>query len=119
MRDIPIERAILLWRPGGYDGKTDCGECAIVEAGTHDERLHDRFRFPMSVGAVFAYWKELNTMKRVLLLYIEIVHLIFRDHVPVNKVVNACFCIPEFRDTLSDDTIFEIHEMLGDATHAR
>lgn len=113
MKDIPLEKAVLLWRPVDYDNELDRGNVAVVETGSDDPRLRDTGKYPMSVGAVFAYWKDLSEEKRLLQWYIELMHVVYTGHVPVETVMAASFCIPEFRKTLSDEALSMLCETFG------
>lgn len=104
-RDIPLKKAMLLWRPAWVCKGGEKPDAALVEHCSGECRCEPFNRLPMSAGACYSYWDDFDATRRLLQLYIEMIHLIYRDRVPVEKVMEACYCIPEFRETLSDDTI--------------
>lgn len=111
-RDIPLKKAMLLWRPMWACKGTEKPDLAIVEHCSGESRCFPYNQLPMSDGACCAYWDDLDTIQQKLELYEMMIELIYYDGIPVDKVMEACFCIPEFRETLSDVVIDFYHEKM-------
>lgn len=102
-RDVPLKRAMLLWNPKS-DEPTEDGRMEVVEHPEKDSRTRTLTR---SIGACCAEWAQLNTMERLVKLYIETWHIACRDGVEPKTIHEALMVIPEYRDTLSGDAFFE------------
>lgn len=102
-RDVPLEKAMLLWRPARTCKDTETVDVAIVEHGnvcTH-EAPYDQL--PYSDGACCSFWREIDQKEKIIELYNLMLLLYFRDKVPIKKIVEAYMCIPEFREALAQD----------------
>lgn len=113
MHDVSLENAVLLWTPA-EPGAQSSEEFAIIDIEDYrnSSNSYER-RYMMSLGAVFADWKKFAPQRRLLQLYIELMHAIFRDRISPDAVVKACYCIPEFRDTLAEDALYKVEHLLG------
>lgn len=100
-RDVPLEKAMLLWRPAHACKETETPDVAIVEHGYLCSNR--RARLPYSDGACCSFWHEIDQKEKIIELYNLMLLLYFRDKVPIKKIVEAYMCIPEFREALSWD----------------
>ena len=102
-RDVPLKKAMLLWRPMWACKGTEKPDAAIVEHCSGECRCFPYNQLPMSDGACCSFWHEIDQKEKIIELYNLMLLLYFRDKVPIKKIVEAYMCIPEFREALAQD----------------
>jgi len=92
--DVPLSEAMIVLTRGKRVG--------VVP---HPDRIGLSDQFSSSVGACFAYWREMSEIERKLQLMIEVHQIAACYDIPAEAVHQALLCIPEYRNMLARDCL--------------
>ena len=115
--DIPITDAMVCWTPCkrlGVNPKVGVpGRIVIIPKRDDGKDWFRYFGVTDSTGATWVSWRKMTKKERLLKLYIEAWHIIARDGLSPKDVHAALTVIPEYRDSLSGETLFSWENKRG------